>query len=46
MHETPRPVDHGPEEPPLPATLGFVFTLGALFAIGWFLMFMLLRARW
>ena len=31
---------------PLPATLGFVFTLGAAIAIGWALMFLLLRARW
>ena len=35
-----------PDESPLPATLGFVFTVGGLFVIGWFLMFMLLRARW
>ncbi|HXP92566.1 MAG TPA: hypothetical protein VN905_03790 [Candidatus Binatia bacterium] len=40
---TDRPAD---EESPLPATTGFVFTIGALFAVGWFLMFLLLRARW
>jgi len=31
---------------PLPATLTFVFTLGTLFALGWFAMFFLLRSRW
>jgi hypothetical protein len=31
---------------PLPETLAFVFTLGILIAVGWILMFMLLRARW
>jgi hypothetical protein len=31
---------------PLPATLTFVFILGALITIGWFCMFALLRARW
>jgi hypothetical protein len=31
---------------PLPATLGFVFTIGILIAIGWFAMYFLLRARW
>jgi hypothetical protein len=34
-----------PDEP-LPATLGFVFSLGAAIAVGWTLMFLLLRARW
>jgi hypothetical protein len=31
---------------PLPATLAFVFTLGALIVVGWFAMYVLLRARW
>jgi hypothetical protein len=31
---------------PLPATLTFVFILGALIVIGWFGMFALLQARW
>jgi hypothetical protein len=30
---------------PLPGTLAFVFTMGSLFFIGWFLMFWLLRER-
>jgi hypothetical protein len=34
-----------PDEP-LPATVLFVFGLGSLFAIGWFAMYALLRARW
>jgi len=34
------------EDAPLPATLGFVLTLGSLIAIGWFCMYFLLRARW
>jgi hypothetical protein len=34
-----------PDEP-LPATLVFVFALGALIAVGWFAMYVLLRARW
>jgi hypothetical protein len=35
-----------PPDEPLPATFGFVMTLGALIFIGWCLMFALLRARW
>ena len=31
---------------PLPATLAFVFSLGGLILIGWFAMYVLLRARW
>ena len=31
---------------PLPATLGFVFTLGGLITVGWIAMFLLLKARW
>jgi len=31
---------------PLPATLAFVFVLGALILVGWFAMYVLLRARW
>ncbi|MBD5654995.1 MAG: hypothetical protein IAI50_07405 [Candidatus Eremiobacteraeota bacterium] len=34
-----------PDEP-LPFTLRFVFTLGGLFLVGWFLMFWLLQSRW
>ncbi|MFY9780047.1 MAG: hypothetical protein WAJ85_05990 [Candidatus Baltobacteraceae bacterium] len=33
------------KEEPLPATIGFVFTIGVLFAIGWFVMFALLKDR-
>ncbi|MGP6190725.1 MAG: hypothetical protein ACLPSH_11735 [Vulcanimicrobiaceae bacterium] len=33
------------KEEPLPATLGFVFTIGVLFAVGWFALFALLRDR-
>jgi hypothetical protein len=35
--------DSGDE--PLPTTLAFVLTMGALFFVGWLLMFALLRAR-
>lgn len=31
---------------PLPATLTFVFILGTLILVGWFAMYVLLRARW
>lgn len=31
---------------PLPATFAFVMTMGGLFAVGWILMFLLLRSRW
>ncbi len=31
---------------PLPATLQFVVTMGVLFLIGWFGLFMLLKGRW
>jgi hypothetical protein len=31
---------------PLPATLIFVFGLGAFFLAGWFAMYVVLRARW
>lgn len=33
-------------EEPLPATTTFVFIVGAIIVVGWFLMFALLRARW
>ena len=33
------------QDEPLPATLGFVLTMGVLFAIGWFMMFALLKER-
>jgi hypothetical protein len=31
---------------PLPLTLRFVMVIGVLILVGWFLMFMLLQARW
>jgi len=31
---------------PLPATLTFVFSLGILFLVGWFIMYAVLRSRW
>jgi hypothetical protein len=31
---------------PLSATLAFVLSLGALILVGWFAMYVLLRARW
>jgi hypothetical protein len=34
------------EDEPLPATLTFVLTLGVSFAVLWFGVFLLLRARW
>jgi hypothetical protein len=34
------------EDAPLPATLGFVFSVGGIVLVGWILMFFLLRARW
>ena len=34
------------EDEPLPGTLTFVLVLGVSFAILWFAMFMLLKARW
>lgn len=33
------------EDEPLPATLTFVLTMGAVFFIGWLVMFALLKAR-
>ena len=42
MHED-GPSGH---DEPLPATLGFVFAIGAFIAIGWGLMFWLLASRW
>jgi hypothetical protein len=33
-------------EAPLPATLMFVFLMGATFVVLWFGMFALLKARW
>ncbi len=33
-------------DPPLPATVAFVWGLGILFVIGWLLMFHLLTVRW
>jgi len=34
------------QDEPLPATLGFVFSLGAFILVGWFALFALLKARW
>lgn len=34
------------EDEPLPATLTFVLVMGAVFAVLWFLMFVLLKSRW
>lgn len=34
------------EDEPLPGTLTFVLVLGVTFAVLWFGMFMLLKARW
>lgn len=34
------------QEEPLPGTLTFVLVLGVTFAVLWFGMFMLLKARW
>jgi hypothetical protein len=31
---------------PLPATLRFTLTFGALVAVGWIALFLLLRSRW
>ena len=31
---------------PLPATLRFTLTFGALIAVGWVALFLLLRSRW
>jgi len=36
----------GASDEPLPTTFRFVMTVGILIAIGWFLMFFLLRSRW
>jgi hypothetical protein len=35
-----------PRDEPLPATVFFVFTMGIVFLLGWFGMFVLLRERW
>jgi hypothetical protein len=34
------------KDQPLPATFAFVMTMGAVFGVGWFLMFWLLASRW
>jgi hypothetical protein len=31
---------------PLPSTLTFVFALGTLILVGWFVMYLVLRSRW
>ncbi len=48
MPITPSPGDFPakPHEEPLPLTLRFVFGLGTFILVGWFLMFLLLQARW
>jgi len=48
MNTSSSPGDPTTEEidKPLPLTLGFVFVLGGLILIGWFLMFVLLQQRW
>jgi hypothetical protein len=33
------------KEEPLPATMGFVFTIGVGFAVGWLLLFLMLKDR-
>jgi hypothetical protein len=38
--------DDAPPDEPLPGTLTFVFTMGGVFIVLWFLMFVLLKARW
>ena len=40
------PQPEAPHDEPLPATLAFVLTLGALLLIGWFAMWALLLHRW
>jgi hypothetical protein len=35
-----------PRDEPLPATTIFVFSMGAVFIVGWLAMYALLRARW
>ena len=37
--------DDSGQDAPLPGTLIFVFTMGSLFFVGWFLMFWLLSER-
>ena len=34
------------DDEPLPATLGFVLVMGTAIIIGWFAMFLILKARW
>jgi nucleotide-binding universal stress UspA family protein len=36
----------GKPDTPLPATLRFVFVMGACFLIGWFVLFLLMKERW
>jgi hypothetical protein len=35
-----------PRDEPLPATMAFVYGLGVFIFVGWFAMYVLLRARW
>lgn len=37
---------HSDEDVPLPGTLRFVMVMGAVFFVGWFAMYFLLRSRW
>jgi hypothetical protein len=34
------------KDAPLPATLGFCFTVGGIILVGWVAMYFLMRARW
>ena len=45
LEKTEKTAVHAPDEP-LPGTLTFVLVLGVTFAVLWFAMFILLRARW
>jgi hypothetical protein len=35
-----------PNDEPLPATTLFVFSMGTVFLVGWFAMYVLFRDRW
>jgi hypothetical protein len=39
-------MDTEDRDTPLPATLRFTLTFGALIAVGWIVLFLLLRSRW
>jgi hypothetical protein len=46
MASKPAPDATDRADEPLPLTLRFVLVIGALFFVGWFLMFALLWERW